>query len=213
MSKVGWQSIVAAVVLLAGFWTVRCYGHSNYDRGRREAEVAHSDSSRLWIKRGADSATRASDQQVTVLVRAIDSLRTENARIVKLADDAQLRYRQARRALDNIPKEVLDSTDRRVIAALDSMTAVNGNLEAAVVALTANNNILVDRLTSDSVAMRRLQDSRDRWRNAYDTASTEIKQLKALKTPKKPRFGFRSGLLTGIIGTIAALVATAVLAH
>lgn len=213
MSKIGWQSIVAAVVLLAGFWTVRCYGGNQYTRGRREAEVAHSDSSRLWLKRGADSVSRIADQQVAQLVRVIDSLHSENARVIQVARDAQARYREARGLLANIPKETLDSTDRRVVAALDSMTAANGDLEAAITALSGHNNSLANQLAADSVAMRQLQESRDRWKSAYDTASTEIRQLKAIKTPKKPRFGFKWGFIGGIATAIGAIVATVALTH
>lgn len=211
--KLGWRVGASALVLFFAAWAIKCYGGSSYDRGRREAEIAHSDSARVWVARGADSVSRLADKTVTELVRLNDSLRTAAAVATDNARDALARERQAKELLDHVPKEVIERTDPRVRAALDSIVDSNGRLHVALVAVTEQADLLSERLAADSVAMRRLQEARDRWKMAYDTASTEVRQLRNVKTPKGPRFGFKSGLAAGIALVVGVLLAAGHIGH
>jgi hypothetical protein len=211
--RIGWKPIVSAAVLIAAFVAVRCYGGSSYERGRRESEVAHTDSVRRAVTAKLDSANKVMVPVLEGLVRENDSLKAEarSARIA--AAQASLAAKRLAGRLRDVSAALADSTPLSVRTLIDSLVIAEDSLGYRVehlIAQSAADSIRMDGLVSE---IRGWQQHYNDARAALDTANKEIAQLKSLKRPKRPKFGFRTGLLTGIIVTIGGILAAASLGH
>lgn len=203
LPKVAWQSIVAAVVLLGGFWVVSCYGKSRYEEGVKRANINATDVNRRAMTRALDSANKAMEPVLTGLLRERDSLSQELDFTRARASEAVRRARNVEHILANLPDSVVAATPPEVVAVLDSLRVSNNDLIDINTTLTKE----LDRTrASEGKALAAAADWRRQYQSArlaLDTAGREIAAYKRLKDP--PRCGFKCGLVTGTIATIALL--------
>lgn len=213
MVKVGWRPLVTVAAVIAAVVAVRCYGGSRYERGRRESELSHTDSVRRVVTKSLDSAEKVMVPVLEGLMRENDSLRAESRSARLAAGQAALTARRLSDRLKAVSSALADSTPPAVRTLIDSVVIANDSL-------VAYTEQLISRSAADSVRIVSLGAELTRWRGHYedaraalDTAEKEIGQLKGLKSPKRKRFGFRAGVLAGVVVTVGAILAAAQLGH
>ena len=207
MSRSLTQTVVAAVVLAFGFFTVQCYGKSRYEEGQRAGRVVSLDATRKAQQRAIDSAKKSLEPAFEALVRSRDELQTRVNELERTSAQATERARRAEALARALPREVRERANPVLLDALDSLSAsnvelvqINADVRATNIALRAHSD------SADSQAMR--------WRSlqsqtqlALDSANAEIGVLKQMKD--KPRCGFKCGFVAGVL-TIVAIVTTVV---
>ncbi len=213
MVKVGWRPIVSAVVIVAAIVAVKCYGGKSYDRGRREAELWHTDSVRKIVTAALDSQHKAMVPVLEERMRENESLKTIARESRIAAANAIGRARRAEERLHSADAALLDSAPPEVRLIVDSLLVSNDSLKVnleRVIGLSKSIEMQNDSLVKSMGEWQSLYTSA---RAALDTSAKEVAQLKAIKTPKKPRFGFKSGVVVGVAGTVGAIIAGLLLTH
>jgi hypothetical protein len=205
LPKVVIHSALALVLLLGGFWALSRYGKGKYDDGRREAEIARTDSVRVAMTRAIDSVHATMVPVLEGLVRENDSLRLEARRTRIDAVAAVGRARRAEARLRELPDSILAVTPPEVRALIDSLVASSDSLAGLVQTMTGQSLALQAASDSALAEAGKWKSLQEATRTALDTAALEIEQLKRKKDP--PRCGWKCGFTAGVL-TVGGIVAT-----
>lgn len=203
LPKLAWQTAIAFLVLGGGFWALSCYGKQHYDDGRRESEVARTDSVRVAMTHAIDSAQAAMLPTLEALRLENDSLRTENRRARLSAVASATRARRSEALLIAVADSA--GVPPRVRELIDSMVVSSAALRASVETLTVQNIDLETAKVRAVVEAEKWAALQHQTWEALNTAALEVEQLKRRKDA--PRHGFKAGLVTGLL-TAAAVVVT-----
>lgn len=209
LPKLAVHVAIYVLVMVAGFSAITCYGKKKYDDGRRQAEIAHTDSVRKEMTRVIDSVHTAMSPVLEGMLRENESLKAERRSLRLSAGQAVMRarhldslYESLRTQITLAPPEIQDL--------IDTYRASNDTLQEKVKALIAEN-LKTDSEREDALMQAsRWKVLQEQTRSALDTAEKEIKQLQKQKKP--PRCGFRCGFVVGtltVVGIVASIVVVA----
>lgn len=204
LPKVAVHVIAAALLLAGGFFALSRYGARKYDEGRRQAEIAHTDSVRKEMTRVIDSVHAAMSPVLESMVRENDSLKAERRSLRLAAGQAVMRakhldslYQSVKAQIDVSPPEVRDL--------IDQYRASNDSLSEKVKLLIAENLRADTEREEALLEAAKWKSLQELTRSTLDTAEKEIDQLKKQKKP--PRCGWKCGFVAGTL-TLGAIIAS-----
>lgn len=185
-----------------------CYGRLKYNEGRRQSELAHTDSVRKVITKSIDSVHKAMEPVLAEILKENEATKVEARQSRIDAASALGRAKRAEEALHHLPDSVRDITPPQVRTLIDSLLTSSAALRFSVQDLAEKTVRLQAGKDSAIAEAARWKALQERTRMALDTAAKEISQLKHEKKP--PKCGFRCGFVSGVL-TVGAVVGTIVL--